>query len=114
MLASRELRSLIEQGLRTIAVASRRKRNALPAYVTVRDYEVGLSSVLTGFGFAPYASRVRFVKHTTATIRRPDAAMVPNAETKVVRQEVPVRSQSLHDGGTSAEPAWDSMQGQSL
>jgi hypothetical protein len=114
ILASRELRSLIEQGLRTIAVASNRGRKALPVYVTVRDYEVGLSSVLTGFGFAPYASRVRFVKHTTGTVRRPVASTAPNAETKVVRQEVPVRSHPLHDGGASAEQVWDSIQGQVL
>jgi hypothetical protein len=92
-LASRELRSLVEQGLRSIALDPQGKRQARPVYVTVRDYEAGLNSVLTGFGFAPFASRARFVKHTTATVRMPVAAAVA---ARKVRQEVAVRSQLLH------------------
>jgi hypothetical protein len=111
-LASRELRSLVEQGLSTIANGCDRRRAALPVYATVRDYEVGLSSVLTGFGFAPYAYRARFVKHTTATVQRPVAATLT---TQKARQEVPVRSQPLHHYRSSAEairrtgsvPAWN-------
>lgn len=101
-LASRELRSLIEQGLRTIAVDHESRRAALPVYVTVRDYEVGLSSVLTGFGFAPLASRARFVKHTAATVHRPVASAVAARE---ARQEVPARSQPLHNRRASADSA---------
>jgi hypothetical protein len=91
-LASRELRSLLEQGLRAIDGDSPGRRQSRPVYVTVRDYEVGLSSVLTGFGFAPYASRARFVRHTTATVLRATARAVAQRE---VRQEVPVRSEAL-------------------
>jgi hypothetical protein len=99
-LPSRELRSLVEQGLRAIAAGPDGKRSWLPVYVTVRDYELGLSSVLTGFGFAPYASRARFVKHTTATVRRPVVSTVAQRE---VRQEVPARSQPLGCGRAGVE-----------
>jgi hypothetical protein len=76
------------------------KRGALPVYVTVRDYENGLSSILTGFGFAPYTDRARFVKYTTATIRRSVGSLVATRE---IRQEVPARSQSLPNNGAKAE-----------
>jgi hypothetical protein len=59
--------------------------------VTVRDYEIGLSGALTGFGFAPYTDRARFVKHTVATHRIPIVASMPALE---ARQEVPIRSQA--------------------
>jgi hypothetical protein len=98
-LASRELRALVEQGLRAIANDRDGKRAGRPVYATVRDYEVGLGSVLTGFGFAPYTSRARFVKHTAATVRRPVASAVAARE---VRQEVPARAQPLHNRRASA------------
>jgi hypothetical protein len=114
-LASRELRSLVEQGLRAIATDRDGKGAARPVYATVRDYEAGLSSVLTGFGFAPYASRARFVKHTTATVRRPVTSAVAARE---VRQEVPVRTQPLPNRRASSHltrrsapaPAWNPIQ----
>jgi hypothetical protein len=93
-LASRELRSLIEQGLSTIAKGPDTKRSGQPVYMTVRDYEIGLSSVLTGFGFSPYTSRARFVKHTVAAVRRP---LVPAVAARELRQEVPLRSQVFHN-----------------
>jgi hypothetical protein len=90
-LSARELRSLIEQGLRQIA-RTRGVRRAMPVYVTVRDYEIGVRGGLTGFGFAPYMERTRFVKHTVAAVRQ----AVPAARAAIeVRQEVPVRSE-LH------------------
>ena len=79
-LAAREVRGLIEQGLRMVALArNRRGARVLPVYTTIRDYEAGLSSALTGFGFAPYTDRVRFVKHTVAAIREsvPATALSP-------------------------------------
>jgi hypothetical protein len=91
-LAVRELRALIEQGLRLIpSDRSQKTRHALPVYVTVRDYEMGLSGVLSGFGFAPYLDRVRFVRHTTSPVREAFPVTRPAVE---VRQEVPARSQS--------------------
>jgi hypothetical protein len=99
-LASRELRALVEQGLRAITASPDSKRGVLPVYVTVRDYEIGLSGVLTGFGFAPYANRARFVKYTTATVRRPVTSSVA---TRKIRQEVPVRSQALGDSRAKVE-----------
>jgi hypothetical protein len=99
-LASRELRSLIEQGLRTITAGPGSKRGAQPVYVTVRDYEIGLSSVLTGFGFSPYANRARFVKHTVATVRR---SLVPAVAARELRQEVPLRSQPVRISRAGAE-----------
>jgi len=91
-LAMREQRALIEQGLRLITSRPMPKRQrALPVYVTVRDYEIGLSGALSGFGFAPYIDRARFVRHTTAPIREPIAAARSIPE---VRQEVPAHSQS--------------------
>ncbi len=72
MLAPREARSLIEQGLRLLASArGPNHAGRVPVYATVRDYDIGLSGALTGFGFAPSADRVRFVKHTVAAIREP-------------------------------------------
>jgi hypothetical protein len=99
-LASRELRSLIEQGLRTIATGPDSKRGTLPVYVTVHDYEIGLSSVLTGFGFAPYADRARFVKHIVAIVRQPVLSTMAARE---LRQEVPLRSQPLSDSRANAK-----------
>ncbi len=91
-LSAREARSLVEQGLRVIALAqSRGKTRPLPVYTTVRDYEIGLSGALTGFGFAPYADRARFVKHTVAAVRESMmAAAMPALETgsKVVARTV--------------------------
>jgi hypothetical protein len=87
--SARELRSLIEQGLRQIDML-RRVRRPIPVYVTVRDYEIGVRGALTGFGFAPFMERARFVKHTVVAARVP--ALAPRAAHEV-RQEVPVRSQ---------------------
>jgi hypothetical protein len=88
----RELRSLVEQGLRLVSnTPSRQTRHGLPVYVTVRDYEPGLSSVLTEFGFAPYTDRSRFVKHTVVPVRELQPVTLAALE---VRQELPARSQS--------------------
>lgn len=81
--SARELRNLVEQGL---GVLSDEQSRRLPVYAAVRDYEIGLGGALTGFGFAPYADRVRFVKHTAAPVR--EAAPVSLA-TLEVRQEAP-------------------------
>jgi hypothetical protein len=91
-LAVRELRALIEQGLRLITSDRTQKtRRTLPVYVTVRDYEMGVSGALSGFGFAPYLERSRFVRHTTSPVRDP---LPVSRSTVEVRQEVPARSQS--------------------
>ncbi|PKO23915.1 MAG: hypothetical protein CVU38_01475 [Chloroflexi bacterium HGW-Chloroflexi-1] len=91
MLAARELRALIDQGLRSIATTrSRGARKPLPVYATVRDYEIGLSGALTGLGFAPYVDRARSVKHTPPAVRESLPATLPALDG---RQEVPVRSQ---------------------
>jgi hypothetical protein len=77
-LTAREVRALIEQGLRLIGPVRRNWRGEfLPVYVTVRDYDLGLSGALTGFGFAPLTDRARFVRHTTATAARRAHALVP-------------------------------------
>jgi hypothetical protein len=92
VLTAREQRALVEQGLRLLAPArSGRGGVPLPVYATVRDYQVGLSGALTGFGFAPFTDRARFVRHTTAFVRRPVVAERVPIET---RREVPVRSQA--------------------
>ena len=92
LLSAREARSLVEQGLRLIAAAPpAANASLLPVYTTVRDYESELGGTLTGFGFAPYTDRVRFVKHTVAPIREPVLpAAVPALETapKVVARTV--------------------------
>lgn len=81
-LSAREARSLVEQGLRLLSLTQPRgSSRSLPVYATVRDYEIGLSGTLTGFGFAPYTDRARFVKHTMASIREPAAvSAVPSLE----------------------------------
>lgn len=79
-LTAREARNLLEQGLRLLASAQpTRDTRPLPVYIAVRDYEHDLSGTLTGFGFAPYADRVRFVKHTVAPVREPAAAPAVSA-----------------------------------
>ena len=75
----RELRSLVSEGLRMIGERSSRTRPA-PVYVTVRDYETGMGGILTGFGFAPYAYRARFVRHVGATARRKMPVTFPVVE----------------------------------
>jgi hypothetical protein len=96
-LGVRELRALVEQGLhlitrdRATSDRTQKARRPLPIYVTVRDYEIGLSGALTGFGFAPYLERARFVRHTIAPVREPVSVARSPVE---VRQEVPARSQS--------------------
>ncbi len=88
-ISPRELRSLVEQGLRQIDLL-RRSRRTVPVYTTVREYESALRAALTGFGFAPFMERVRFVKHTVVMVRQPAAVAAVGRE---VRQEMPVRSQ---------------------
>ena len=91
-LAVREQRTLIEQGLHLITSERTQKtRHPLPVYVTVRDYDMGLSSALSGFGFAPYLDRTRFVRHTTVPVRESVLTSRPVVE---ARQEAPARSQS--------------------
>ena len=69
-LSAREVRLLIAQGLRTLEEGrSLAKRHGTPVYATVREYDLTLSSALIGFGFAPFAERARFVKHTAAVAR---------------------------------------------
>ncbi len=105
-LTAREMRSLVAQGLHAVTAASRGvptsfrgevpapfrgRGKPLPVYVTVRDYEMGIGAILTGFGFAPYINRARFVKHTGATVRRPVSATA-TARSVEARQELrPVR-----------------------
>ncbi|MCX6031447.1 MAG: hypothetical protein NT169_19380 [Chloroflexi bacterium] len=90
-LAARELRSLVEQGLHLLAEAPWPRGRTLPVYATVRDYEIGVSGALTGFGFAPSLDRARFVKHTVAQVREPILSPLAALE---ARQEIPVHSQS--------------------
>jgi hypothetical protein len=90
LLLARELRGLIEEGLRMIG-ASRQGRQALPVYATVRDYEVGLGGALTGLGFAPYLERARFVKHVLAQVRETQPVVIPALE---VRADAPAHSRA--------------------
>lgn len=85
-MVARDLRALVEQGLRQIDQS--RGGRSVPIYAAVRDYEAGLSGALTGFGFAPFMDRARFVKHMLATAREPLPISLGSRE---VRGEVPVR-----------------------
>jgi hypothetical protein len=70
-LTARELRLLVEQGLRLIASAHLPLWwSKAPVYVSVRDYDAGLSGALTGFGFTPFVERARSVRHTLAPCRK--------------------------------------------
>lgn len=89
-LQPRELRTLLEQALGLIRSADSARR-ALPVYVTVREYEMSLSSALIGFGFAPFMDRMRFVKHTLAVARLPAAVPAVGRE---IWQEAPVQSRA--------------------
>jgi hypothetical protein len=89
-LSTREVRLLIEQGLRTLdKVAPLRDGRGSPVYVTVRDYDINLGGALVSFGFAPLMERARFVKHTMAIVRV--AEPVPTAVRELAR-EIGVRS----------------------
>lgn len=95
-MVARDLRTLVSQGLRQIDLSTqaafRRGSRPVPVYATVRDYEIGLSGALIGFGFAPFMERYRFVRHVLAVVR--DPASLPASgplAAREVRQEVPVR-----------------------
>lgn len=95
-LSTREVRLLIEHGLRPLdkrAPLSDGRQS--PVYVTVRDYDMNLSGALVGFGFAPLMERARFVKHTTAVVRI--AEPVPTAVRELAR-EMGVHSQPAASG----------------
>ncbi len=68
-LSAREVRLLIAQGLRRLEGGRSVPNRRVPVYVTVREYDMNLSAALIGFGFAPFAERARFVKHTAAVVR---------------------------------------------
>jgi hypothetical protein len=88
-LTPRELRGLIAEGLRAIAQATAGRR-PLPVYATQRDYEMGLAGGLTGFGFAPYMDRARFVRHVGAVVRQTSSAKLPAIEVRsVLTQSTP-------------------------
>ncbi|MGE5532177.1 MAG: hypothetical protein ACM3VW_08695 [Bacteroidota bacterium] len=99
-LSAREVRLLVEQGLRSLDKAApfQNGRHS-PVYVTVRDYEMNLSGALVSFGFAPLMERARFVKHTTAVVRI--AEPVPAAVRELAR-EVAAHSQSIAEGSSNA------------
>jgi hypothetical protein len=95
-LSTREVRLLIEHGLRTLDKAAPfGNGRQSPVYVTVRDYDLNLSGALVSFGFAPLMERARFVKHTTAVVRV--AEPVPAAVRELAR-EMGVRSQPAVEG----------------
>lgn len=84
-LSTREVRLLVEHGLRTLDKASPfNGGHQGPVYATVRDYEMNLSGALISFGFAPLMERARFVKHTTAMVRV--AEPVPTAVRELARE----------------------------
>ena len=88
---SREVaRGLVEEGLHLLMRSAGRSGLALPIFASVRDYEVGLGDALIAHGFAPYADRVRMVKHTMSAARM-TASSYPAAADKVI--EAPARSQ---------------------
>ena len=89
-LSTREVRLLIEQGLRILDKAAPfQDGRGSPVYVTVRDYEINLGGALVSFGFAPLMERARSVKHTTAVVRV--AEPVPTAVRELAR-EIGVRA----------------------
>jgi len=84
-LTARELRGLVGQGL-CLLLATRRKwgGDPIPIYATVRDYDAGLSGALTGFGFAPFVDRARFVRHTLSACLKPLVALPVRDTTREV------------------------------
>jgi hypothetical protein len=79
-LSAREVRLLVEQGLRHLDVRRPVQNTAIPVYATVRGYEDNLSGALIGFGFAPFLERARFVKHTSAVVRVTETLQAPVRE----------------------------------
>ncbi len=102
-LSARELRLLIEQGLRSLARAGLlRDGRANPVYVTVRDYDLNLSGALISYGFAPFMERARFVKHTTAVVRVTEPV---SAGVRELAREIGVRTQPPAGRGRGAAGA---------
>jgi hypothetical protein len=79
-LTPRELRNLIAEGLRIIAGVQTERSRMVPVYASVRDYEAGLATALTGFGFAPFTDRTRLVRHVGAVARRKLPVALPALE----------------------------------
>ncbi|MCU0506887.1 MAG: hypothetical protein MUC34_00540 [Anaerolineae bacterium] len=89
-LSAREVRLLIAQGLRRLETGrSVTDRRRLPVYVTVREYDMNLSASLIGFGFAPFAERARFVKHTAAVVRAAEPLPALARQAAVAHQGAP-------------------------
>lgn len=91
-LSTREVRLLIEQGLRSLSKGTPlRDGRTSPVYVTVREYDMNLNGALISYGFAPFMERARFVKHTMASVRV--AEPVPAAVRELAR-EIALRPQA--------------------
>jgi hypothetical protein len=88
-LSAREVRLLIAQGLRRLEGGRSIPNRRLPVYVTVREYDTNLSAALIGFGFAPFAERARFVKHTAAVVRAAEPLQAIARQAAVARQGAP-------------------------
>ncbi len=111
-LSTREVRLLIEHGLRMLDKSSPFNRGGQsPLYVTVRDYDMNLSGALVSFGFAPLMERARFVKHTAAVVRI--AEPVPTAVRELAR-EIAVHIRPTAGGSPHGGPPTGGVQRRSL
>jgi hypothetical protein len=62
-------------------------QNIHPIYISVREYQSGIESILSDYTFAPFTDRARMVRHIWQWAYRPVAVRVPSLES--VRDVVP-------------------------
>jgi hypothetical protein len=69
-----------------------------PIYISVREYQSGLESILSDYGFAPFTDRARMVRNIWQWAYRPATLRVPALES--VREVIPgslVIPKTIHD-----------------
>ena len=62
-------------------------QNIQPIYIAVRDYQVGIESILCDYGFAPFTDRALMVRNIWQWAHRPAPVRIPALE--AVREAVP-------------------------
>lgn len=55
-------------------------QNTHPIYISVREYQSGIESILSDYGFAPFTDRARMVRHIWQWAYKPVAVRVPALE----------------------------------
>lgn len=73
-------------------------QNTTPIYICVRDYQAGIESILSDYGFAPFTDRALMVRNIWQWARSPASVRIPALES--VREVVPgslAMPKAVHD-----------------